>query len=99
MSKKSIEIEVSGREAKLILKYGYPFPKHKPLFEKVAGKPGWHTLEIDGYWLELIIGDLCRSMKEVRSRPLLEELDELCDSLEGALRVTNQSGWVHVVTE
>ena len=86
MSNETVEIEISGREAKLILKYGYPFPEQEVLFERVSGKAGWHTISIDKYWLELIVGDLCRSIKEVKSYPLIEELDALCDSLEGSLK-------------
>lgn len=67
MSNEMISIEISGREAKLILKYGYPFPDQEELFEACAGKAGYHTIDIDKYWLELIIGDLSRSLKDIRS--------------------------------
>jgi hypothetical protein len=85
----NIEIEITGREAKLILKYGYPFPDQKPLFEAIAGKQGFHLVNIDQYWLEHIIGDLARSIKETRSEALQEELDALCDSLELAISRIN----------
>ena len=78
----SIEVEITGREASLILKYGYPFPEQATTFEKVAGKKGYHRVTVGKFWLEIIVGDLCRSIKEVRSLPLQEELDALCDSLE-----------------
>ena len=85
MSKDTINIEITGREAKLILKYGYPFPDQAELIKPYAGKAGYHTIAIGKYWLEIIIGDLCRSIKEVKSRSLIDELDELCDVLETAI--------------
>ena len=80
------DVEITGREADLILKYGYPFPDELEKFKTISGKSGWQTVEIDDYWLELIIGDLCRSMREVKSDSLLEELDALCDTLEMAVK-------------
>jgi len=81
----SVEVEVTGREASLILKYGYPFPDEAIAFEKVAGKKGYHRVTIEECWLKLIVGDLSRSIKEVRSFPLQEELDALCVTLENAI--------------
>lgn len=89
----SIEVEITGREASLILKYGYPFPDQATAFEKVAGKKGYHRVTIGEFWLEIIVGDLCRSIKEVRSLPLQEELDALCDSLETAMGNSGSSGF------
>ena len=85
MSTDTINFEISGREAKLILKYGYPFPDQAELIKPFADKAGYHTIAIGKYWLEIIIGDLCRSIKEVKSRSLIDELDELCDALETAI--------------
>ncbi len=81
-----VEIEISGREASLILKYGYPFPDEASAFEAVAGKKGYHQVVIDRFWLEKIVGDLSISIKEVRRQSLVEELDCLCDILENAMK-------------
>lgn len=89
----SIEVEITGREASLILKYGYPFPDQATAFEKVAGKKGYHRVTIGEFWLEIIVGDLCRSIKEVRSLSLQEELDALCDSLETAMGNSGSGGF------
>ncbi|MER2490740.1 hypothetical protein [Catenovulum sediminis] len=78
----NIEIEITGREAKLILKYGYPFPDQEEIFLPISGKRGFHIVHIEKYWLEIILGDLCRSIREVKSESLQEELDALCNSLE-----------------
>jgi len=81
-----VEIEISGREARLILRYGYPFPDQAHAFEAVAGKAGFHRLMIERFWLEMLVGDLSRSTQEVRSVALQEELDSLCVTLETAMR-------------
>ncbi len=78
-------LELSSREVHLLLKYGYPFPEaERPLRESRAVK-GIHQVHIDAYWLEMMLGDLCRSVREQSSRALVEELDALCDELERAL--------------
>lgn len=84
-----VEIEISGREANLILRYGYPFPDQAPAFEAVAGKAGFHRLMIERFWLEMLVGDLSRSIKEVGSPALQEELDSLCVTLETAMRYSD----------
>lgn len=86
MSKNYAEIEIDGRQSTLILKYGYPFPEQAVLFEEVRGKKGWHTIEFDKYWLEMIIADLSRSIREVNSQSLQMELDALCSTLEFSLK-------------
>jgi hypothetical protein len=40
---------------------------------------------VGAYWIELMLGDLVRSAKEIRSRRLLDELDELYSVLEHSL--------------
>jgi hypothetical protein len=78
-------LELSSREVHLLLKYGYPFPEaERPLRESRAVK-GVHRVRIDAYWLEMMLGDLCRSVRQQSSRALVEELDALCDELERAL--------------
>jgi hypothetical protein len=56
----------------------------QPLRESRAVK-GVHRVRIDAYWLEMMLGDLCRSVRELSSPALAEELDALCDLLELAL--------------
>lgn len=50
---------------------------------------GVHRVRIGVYWIELMIGDLVRSTKEIpkqrRNSALLEELDAVCSALEYAL--------------
>ena len=86
MSNDDVQLEITQREAKLIIKYGYPFPDHQPLFESAAKREGISLIEIDSFWLEQLLGDLCRSIREVKSASLQEELNEICDSIEWELK-------------
>lgn len=86
-------VEITPRELRLLLKYGYPFPEQEEALRSSRAVAGYHRVRIDAYWIDLMIGDLVRSAKEIRSRVLLEELDALCCALETALnnrpRLTN----------
>ena len=81
-----VRISISGREAKLILEYGYPFPEQVELLKPLSCQRGMEEVSIDRYWLELIIGDLSRSIKETEDFHLQEELDSLCGSLESTIQ-------------
>lgn len=81
-----LEIEITGREADLILEYGYPFPEQAIALQKVAGRPGCHVVSIEGFSLEMILADLSRSIRELDDGALVEELDELCTVIEGSIR-------------
>jgi len=82
MPSEGVVVEISGREAHLILNYGHPFPEQAQLLNHISNKPGWHAVSMDKFWLEQILGDLSRSVKEIRDLDLQEELDGLCCSLE-----------------
>jgi len=81
-----VRVSISGREANLILEYGYPFPEQAELLKPLSNLEGMQEVSIGRYWLEQIIGDLCRSIKEAEHYHLQEELDSLCDALETAIQ-------------
>jgi hypothetical protein len=68
----------------LVLKYGYPFPEEAELLRSSNAEKGVHGARIDAYWVSMWIADIVRSAKEIRSQSLFEELDALCNVLEGA---------------
>jgi hypothetical protein len=78
-------VEITPRELRLLLKYGYPFPEQEDTLRNSRAVGGYHRVRVDAYWIDLMIGDLERSAKEIRSRGLIEELDGLCCALETAL--------------
>lgn len=63
----------------------YPFPDEVKLLQDSKAVRGMHSVQIDAYWIDLMIGDLVRSAKKIRKQSLLDELDELCTVLEMAL--------------
>jgi hypothetical protein len=84
MTEDTSELQLTTRELKLVLKYGYPFPEEAELLRKSPARNGMHLVHIDQYWISMWIADIVRSAKEIRSQILLEELDSLCDVLENA---------------
>jgi len=78
-------LELTTRELKLLLKYGYPFDEQEKALRASRPVKGCHRVRIGAYWIEMMVADLVRSAKELRSPSLLEEIDALCDALENAL--------------
>lgn len=86
MAEESSEIQLTSRELKLVLKYGYPFPEHEEQLRNSSIKNGMHVVNIAPYWISMWIADIVRSARKIRSHGLLEELNALCDVLETAER-------------
>ncbi len=84
MTEDASELQLTPREIKLVLKYGYPFPEQAEQLRSSPVRNGIHVAHIDPYWISMWIADIVRSAKEIRSQSLLEELDALCDVLEAA---------------
>jgi hypothetical protein len=78
-------LELTPRERDLLLKYGYPFPDQEQKLRDSKAVKGFHGVRIGAYWIELMVADLIRSAREIRSGALLDELDALCSALEFAL--------------
>jgi len=80
-----IEIELTPRERKLILRYGYPFDRIKQALLAVASSRRVEWVLLDQGETGLLIGDLCRSInKEEGGLRVQAELDELCTRIEYA---------------
>ena len=79
-----VTVTLSKREVDLLLRYGYPFEEAKEQLEAFKGRTGTNRLKIDSYYLSMIIADLVRSAKTIRSDATLEEIDALCCTLESA---------------
>ena len=78
-------VELTSREVSLLLKYGYPFRDEEQKLRASKAVEGIHRVRLGTYWIELMLGDLARSEREIRSHRLLDELDELYSVLESAL--------------
>jgi hypothetical protein len=77
-------IELTPREVKLVIKYGYPFPDDAKRLRESPVRNGVHVVTIDPYWVEMWIADIVRPAKEIESDALLAQLDEVCCVLEAA---------------
>ncbi len=78
-------LELTPRELGLLLKYGYPFPNEAQKLRDSKAVKGYHRVSIDAYWIEMMLADIVRSAKTIRSAALLDELDALCSVLDCAL--------------
>ena len=83
--KDSRTVELTTREVSLLLKYGYPFSAEERKLRSSEAVDGIHRVRMGSYWIELMLGDLVRSAKEIRSHRLLDEIDELYLVLEHSL--------------
>ena len=85
MAKATIDIQLTPKERALILRYGYPFDQIKKALMAVASSKEVETVSLDVYEVDLLIGDLCRSINhEEGGLAVQSQLDELCDRIEYA---------------
>ena len=68
----------------LLLRYGYPFEEAKAQLEGFNGTKGPYRSKIYSYCLSMMIADLVRSAKTIRTDATLEEIDALCSKVESA---------------
>jgi len=78
-------VELTPRERRLLLKYGYPFPEQEQTLRESQAVRGYHRVRIDSYWIEMMLADIVRSARQIDNHALLEELDALCSALDCAL--------------
>lgn len=82
-----IDMELTSRERALILRYGYPFDQIKQALLAVASSKRVEAVSLDEYEVDLLIGDLCRSINHEEGGLCIQaELDELCTRIEYAQR-------------
>jgi hypothetical protein len=85
MHREVIDIELTPAERALILRYGYPFDRIRTALEACQASQGIKTVPIDVFELERLIGDLCRSINDMKPS-VRNKLLDLCDRLEAAER-------------
>ena len=85
-----LTIKLTSRERELILEYGYPFEGIEHQLRDSCHKRGRVEVRDTAYWWEQVVGNLSISVNEdVEDEDLLEELDELCDTIESHLEMHN----------
>ena len=90
--KKLPTIELTSRELHLLLEYGYPFEEQAQILQASKAVRGFHRVRLDSFWIEMLLGDVIRSAREITNRRLLDELDGVCGALECALSETRRVG-------
>ncbi|MFT6899072.1 MAG: hypothetical protein ACJA13_003503 [Paraglaciecola sp.] len=86
-----IELELSQREAQLILEYGYPFEHEKNALKAISSLPGYHQIKFEVGTAHGLIADLVYSAKKISDSSILEEFDAICDVLDRAELAINNN--------
>lgn len=87
MANPTIVIQLTPKERDLILRYGYPFDQIKQALMDASSSKQVETVLLDEYEVDLLIGDLCRSINhEEGGLAVQAQLDELCSRIEYAQR-------------
>jgi len=86
MHREVIDIELTPEERALILRYGYPFDRIRTALAACQSSPRIETVPVDVFELERLIGDLCRSINDMKRIAVRNKLLDLCDRLEAAER-------------
>lgn len=85
MANPTIVIELTPKERKLILRYGYPFDQIKEALQAVSSSKQIETVLLDEYEVDRLIGDLCRSINhEEGGLAVQAQLNDLCNRIEYA---------------
>ena len=86
MQREVIEMELLPEERTLILRYGYPFDRIRTALVACQASKQIEWVPFDVFELEKLIGDLCRSINDMKRGALQDRLVALCDRLEAAER-------------
>ncbi len=86
MARETIEIQLTPKERTLLMRYGYPFEGIEQGLNACQSSRDIEIVPMDRFELEHLIGDLCRSINQMKSGPTQNQLLELCDRLEAAER-------------
>jgi hypothetical protein len=79
-------MELTAAERSLIMRYGYPFEKIEREPAACSASMRVEVVPLDRFELGQLIGDLCRSINDMKRCATLDRLVELCDRLERAER-------------
>ena len=86
MPRDAIEMQLTPAERSLLLRYGYPFARIERALKACSASKAIEIVSMDRYELGRLIGDLCRSINDMKPSALQNQLFTLCDRLEAAER-------------
>ena len=86
MARETIDIQLTPEERSLLLRYGYPFERIEQALKACESSREIEIVPMDCFELERLIGDVCRSIKQMKDGATQDHLLDLCDRLEAAER-------------
>ena len=86
MARETIDLQLTHQERMLLMRYGYPFECLEQALKACESSRDIEIVPMDSYELEHLIGDVCRSIKQMKSGATQNQLLDLCDRLEAAER-------------
>ena len=86
MARKTIDIQLTSKERSLLLRYGYPFEQIEQALKACESSREIEIIPMDRFELEHLIGDVCRSINQMKDGATQDQLLDLCDRLEAAER-------------
>ena len=84
MARETIDIQLTPEERSLLLRYGYPFEQIEQALKACESSREVEILPMDRFELERLIGDVCRSIKQMKGGATQDQLLDLCDRLDAA---------------
>ncbi len=84
MARETIDIQLTPEERSLLLRYGYPFARIEQALKACESSRDIEIVPMDRFELERLIGDVCRSINQMKSGATQNHLLDLCDRLEAA---------------
>ena len=84
MARETIDIPLTPEERSLLLRYGYPFQQIEQALKACESSHEIENVPMDCFELERLIGDVCRSIKQMKGGATQDQLLDLCDRLEAA---------------
>ena len=82
----STKVQLLREERELILKYGYPFERLAKALRRWSSSDAIKRITMSDYELEMLIGELSRSINHQAAGKNEDALIDLCDRLEYAER-------------
>ena len=79
---KGLNLTLARSNRDLIRKYGHPFPGIEAALDAVPASKNVAVVTRDAYEVELLLGDLARSINDCSDHDLRTRLNELYESIE-----------------
>lgn len=80
-----VKLQLSREDRELIRDHGYPFPSIESAIAAVPDCEDVAEVVCDRYYVELLLGDLARSINESTDRDLQEQLNDLYEYIESEM--------------